>query len=89
MNTQPEIRQWYISRAVESFTSLDAVLMKLTETEVLHALDLESKSQRRQTILTRLIQRAVRLKERSYAQELKEKYGNAQPLENPRKRIPE
>lgn len=72
-----EVRQWYIGRALDSLASLNEVLTDLTEREVIHALTLESKSRRRQTVIDRLIQRAVRLNEITYAKQLKEKYGGS------------
>ena len=46
----------------------------LTEEEVIAALELESGSQRRASMIDRLISRAVRLNEIKYSNSLKEKY---------------
>ena len=53
---------------------LHDLIDELTEAEVLAALELEAGSQRRQSVVDRLISRAVRLKEISYSTILKEKY---------------
>ena len=77
------VRKWYVSEALTSFTRLSELLGELTEEEVLHCLDLESKSTRRGTVINRLISRAVRLKELSYSRQLKEKFhGKAQHQEH-------
>ena len=68
------VRPWYLARAIGSFATLNEVLHELTEEEVLAALDLEAASQRRPTTISRLISRAVRLRELSYSTSLKEKY---------------
>ena len=70
----PIIRRAVISQALESFQGLAATLGEMTENEVLAALDVESAALRRQTVIDRLISRAVRLRELSYAASLKEKY---------------
>lgn len=72
-------RPWHIGQALDSYPSLLKVLSELTEEEVLHALSLESASRRRQSIIDRLISRAVRLNELSYAKTLKEKYHGKDP----------
>lgn len=68
------VRKWYLAQALESYPSLKRVLGELTEEEVLAALDLESSTLRRRSLIDRLIQRAVRLNEVNYARQLKEKY---------------
>ena len=65
---------WLVTRALDSYPSLVAVLNELTHAEVIAALELESRTRRRGSILDRLISRAVRLNEISYKQELKGKY---------------
>lgn len=69
-----EARQWYVSKALESARSLADVVDELTEEEVIAALELESGSSRRLSIIDRLISKAVRLNELKYKQTLKEKY---------------
>lgn len=68
------VRRWYIRKALESFQSLKSVLNELSEEEIITALDLESASQRRLSVIERLISRAIRLRELSYATQLKDKY---------------
>lgn len=69
-----EPRQWHISQALESARSLAEVIDELTQEEVIAALELESGSSRRLSIIDRLISRAVRLNELQYKKALKEKY---------------
>ena len=69
-----DVRKWYISEALKSFVRLNEVLSELTEEEVVACLDLEAASQRRRSILDRLISRAVRLREIEFNRQLKEKY---------------
>lgn len=69
-----EVRQWYIGEALSSMRRLREVIDVLTPEEVTAALELEAGSQRRQSIIDRLISRAVRLNELTYSKQLKEKY---------------
>lgn len=78
----PAIRDWYVGQALESLECLLDVLQELTADEVIAALDLESQSRRRRSIMNRLISRAIRLNEISYSTSLKEKYKC--PADNPR-----
>jgi hypothetical protein len=68
------VRKFEVTRALESFGELTALLNDLTEEEVLAALELESATRRRQSFIDRLISRAVRLNEVRYSRQLKEKY---------------
>lgn len=68
------VSKFRVSQALKSFGSLARMVNELTEEEVLAALELEAASQRRPSILTRLISRAVRLNEIKYANHLKEKF---------------
>lgn len=68
------VSKFKLVQALESARALNACLNDLTEQEVLAALDLESGSRRRPSILNRLISRAVRLNEVRYAAQLKERY---------------
>lgn len=68
------VRKWHLAQAVDSYTTLKTVLNELTEEEVHAALDLESRTLRRRSLIDRLISRAVRLNEINYASQLKEKY---------------
>lgn len=67
------MRQWYVGQALRSFRALDQIIDELTEEEVLHVLEVESGAQRRTTIMTRLLQKAVDLNRQSYEATLKEK----------------
>lgn len=69
-----KVRDWYLAQALESFASLNRVLTELTEDEVFAALELESQSRRRRSIMNRLISRATRLNEIVYSNSLKEKF---------------
>lgn len=68
------VRKWYLDRALASYPSLKAVIGELTLEEVIAALDLESSTLRRASLIDRLISRAVRLNEVSFNRQLKEKY---------------
>lgn len=65
---------WRLSRALESYVSLNEVLGDLTEEDVFAALETESRALRRPSIINRLIGRAVRLNEIRYADQLKERF---------------
>jgi len=71
-----KVSKYRIAEALRSYGALVSVLDKLTEEEVLACLQLEAGSQRRESVLNRLISRAVRLNEIQYARQLKEKYQN-------------
>jgi hypothetical protein len=75
-------RKHYIQQALESFSSLSKTLDELTEEEVLACLELEASSRRRQSILDRLISRAVRLNELLYNRQLKDKFHGTRSLED-------
>ena len=72
------VRKWYLDRALASYPSLKAVIGELTLEEVIAALDLESSTLRRRSLIDRLISRAVRLNEVSFNRQLKEKYHHGQ-----------
>lgn len=63
-------RKWYLSQALSSYRGLLKVIGELSEEEVLACLELESGTQRRQSVLDCLTKRAVRL----YSIRLQEKY---------------
>lgn len=67
-------RRWYMHQALASYPSMKAVLNELTLEEITAALDLESRTLRRKSILDRLISRATRLNEIEFKRQLKEKY---------------
>ena len=68
------VRKFLLGQALESYSSLLDCLPRLTEEEVLAALDLESATLRRRSVIDRLISRAARLNELSYVAKLKEKH---------------
>jgi hypothetical protein len=68
------VRKWHVSEALTSFARLNELIGELTEEEVLACLELEAGSNRRGTVIDRLISRAARLNELSYVKKLKEKY---------------
>jgi hypothetical protein len=77
------VRKWYLDRALDSFAGLRSVLPDLTEKEVLAALELEAATLRRQSVIDRLISRAVRIREQIYASQLKEKFHGTSPIQSP------
>lgn len=77
------VRKWHLNQALTSYPSLKRVLNELTEEEVLAALDLESRTLRRRSIVERLISRATRLNELSYNRQLKEKFHHGTHSQDP------
>ena len=77
------VRKWYLDRALASYPSLKAVIGELTLEEVIAALDLESSTLRRRSLIDRLISRAVRLNEVSFNRQLKEKYHHGKSTQDP------
>lgn len=78
-----EAGQWNITQALESARSLQEHIDQLPEKDVLAALELESGSRRRRSIIKRLIERAVRLNQTAYRKQLSEKYHGTHSIENP------
>ena len=68
------VRKWHLAQATQSYTTLRTVVNQLTYEEIIAALELESQSLRRKSIINRLISRASRLKEIETTRHLKEKY---------------
>jgi hypothetical protein len=68
------VRKACIDQALTSYPSLKTIVNELTEEEVMAALDVESATRRRQSIVLRLIARANRINELRYVAELKKKY---------------
>lgn len=68
------VRKWHLAQATQSYTTLRTVVNQLTYEEIIAALELESQSMRRKSIINRLISRASRLKEIETTRQLKEKY---------------
>jgi hypothetical protein len=79
-----QVRKFLIGQALASFSALHARMNELTEAEVLAALALEAATTRRQSLIDRLISRAVRLNELTYQRQLKEKFhGTPKSSEEP------
>ena len=68
------VSQKKLGQLLASFSKMADALNELTEPEVLAALELEAASQRRRSVIDRLIKRAVRLNELKYQRHLKEKF---------------
>lgn len=68
------VSNWLVRQALKSSRSLAEVIGKLTEEEVMQALEVEAGSRRRGVILDKLIQKAAELHRHTYLQILKEKY---------------
>lgn len=77
------VRKFYVTQALVSYSSLIRTLDDLTEEEVLACLKLEAASQRRRSVLDRLISRAVRLNELSYNLRLKEQFHGTRSQQDP------
>jgi hypothetical protein len=78
-----EVGQWNIVRALESARSLQEHIDELPEKDVIAALELESGTRRRHSIIERLIGRAIRLNELAYRKKLTEKYHGTSTIESP------
>lgn len=68
------IRQELVTAALVDYPALHKQLSGLSKAEVIHALELESGSRRRNTILRRLVRRATRLNELEYREALEARY---------------
>lgn len=69
MSTRP----WYLNEALASVRRLDEIIGELTAEEVTACLNLEAATQRRRSVIDRLIKRATLLTTLA----LQEKYGSA------------
>lgn len=77
-----EIRQWYVTEALVSARRLREVIDDLTAQEIIAALELESGSSRRSSLIDLLIQKATRLNELEFSSALRKKYYVPHPIEN-------
>lgn len=68
------VRKACIDQALTSYPSLKTIVNELTEEEVMAALEIESATRRRQSIVLRLIARANRINELRYVAQLKQKF---------------
>lgn len=79
----PKVSKYKVSAALRSVAGLNELINDLTEAEVLACLQLEAATQRRESVLNRLISRAARLNEITYVRQLKEKYhGKSTPVQS-------
>lgn len=67
------IRQLHVTEALVSFRRLCRILHELTLEEVMAALNLETATQRRQSLTGKLIDRAVQLESQTIRKRLQEK----------------
>ncbi len=74
---------WRTSRALDSFRSLLEVVEELTEEEVYYCLKLEVQTQRRKTLIDRLIARAADINKQQFINSLKEKLNGPPEISNP------
>lgn len=76
------VRQWYVTEALMSARRLRGVIDRLTTEEIIAALELESGSSRRKSMIDLLIQKATRLNELEFSGELRKKYHGTHSIEN-------
>lgn len=74
---------WRTSRALESFRELAKVADQLTEEEVYYCLKLESESQRRKTLIDRLVAEAAKFNQQHFIKSLKEKINGTSEVSHP------
>lgn len=74
---------WRTSRALESFRQLQEVVEELTEEEVYYCLKLEAETQRRKTIIDRLVAKAADLNRQIFIATLKEKIHGTSEVRHP------
>lgn len=55
------LRKWHVTEALSSVRRLRAILSDLTEAEVLHVLELEKQTLKRQHVVKTLINQALKL----------------------------
>ena len=74
---------WRTTRALESFRELGKVIDQLTEEEVYFCLRLESESQRRTSLMDRLITKAAQFNQQQFVAKLKEKLNGPPEIRDP------
>ena len=74
---------WRTSRALESFRELLKVIEHLTEEEVYYCLKLESESQRRKSVMDRLVSEAAKFNQQHFIKSLKEKINGSPEINHP------
>lgn len=74
---------WRTARALDSYRSLLAVVEEMTEEEVYFCLRLEAETQRRKTVLDRLVARAADLNRQIFIATLQEKIHGTSEVRRP------
>ena len=82
----PKNRAWHISEAIHSYRRLVQIVDELTENEVYAALALECDSQRRKSIVNRLIAKAADFNRQKFITHLKEKFNVTPEIRRPVRR---
>ncbi len=72
--TSQQVREEYVQLALASYPSMLSIINHMTEAELHAALSLESSTNRRGTIMRRMIGRLVALQTAQYRQQLQEMY---------------
>jgi hypothetical protein len=72
--SEVKVRKFYIDQALSGYAGLRRVLNDLTMEELLAALELESATMRRRSVIDRLVSRAIRLNEILFTKQLRSKY---------------
>ena len=67
------MREYYLTRALESVRSCSDVICEMTPDEIVRAIELEEGSKRRKSVLTVLYRQSRVLASREHAAKLKEK----------------
>lgn len=74
---------WRTSRALESFRELSKVIDQLTEDEVYYCLRLEVETQRRKTVIDRLVAKAADFHRQHFITALQEKIHGTSEVSHP------
>lgn len=77
------MHSWRTQRALESFRELAKVIDQLTEQEVYFCLKLEVESQRRSSIINRLVAKAADFNRQTFIKVLKEKIHGTSEVRHP------
>lgn len=72
--TSQQVREEYVQLALASYPSMLSIINYMTEPELHAALSLESATNRRRTIMDRMIGRLIALQSTAYRQQLQEMY---------------
>lgn len=74
---------WRTTRALDSFRQLVEIIDEMSEEEVFYCLQLEAATQRRKTVVDRLINRAADLNRQKFINSLKEKFNGTSEVRHP------